>query len=77
MDKPSTPSRSMILSATCRITDLLTPPTPWPVAAAVESIPTASASGTVGCFDISGSTSLHALSLLLHHMLTGSVNNVD
>jgi hypothetical protein len=55
MDKPSTPSRSTILNADCRITDLLTWPSSWAVAAVDRSVPTARAPGAVRCFVIAAS----------------------
>ena len=49
--------RSSPCSAAATVGDLLTPTSSWPVAAADESVPSASVLATVGCFAISGSTS--------------------
>jgi hypothetical protein len=51
-DRPSTPSRSTILSADCRITDLLTWPWSWAVTAVDTTVPAAPAPGADRCLVI-------------------------
>src|SRR6478752_5488032 len=74
MDRPSTPSRSTILSADCRITDLLTLPSSWPVAA---DGPSPLVSDAVVRFVIAVSTSLRGPRRSTRRMLTAYVNAVD